>query len=97
MKVEAYLWTFLVVLVNATANFEAALELSLRHPGRPLLMQDDGDGEAGDGGAGLVGEGEVHDSAPLPYLDLKFTLSSSKLLYVMFRVLVLLVLFSGSK
>ena len=59
---------------------------------------EEGDGEARDGGAGLVGEGEVHDSAPLPYLDLKFTLSSSKLLYVMFRVLlVLLVLFSGSK
>ena len=23
-------------------------------------MEDDGDGEAGDGGAGLVGKGEIH-------------------------------------
>ena len=27
-------------------------------------MEDDGDGEAGDGGAGLVGEREVHDDQP---------------------------------
>ena len=27
-------------------------------------MEDDGDGEARDGGAGLVGEREVHDEQP---------------------------------
>lgn len=55
-----YLRTFPVILIYPTSNFETTFELCLGHARGALLVEDDGDGEAGDGGAWLVGERKVH-------------------------------------
>ena len=52
----SHLRTESVVLVDPATNLKAALEVGLRHPRGALLVEDDRDGEAGDGGARLVSE-----------------------------------------
>ena len=51
-----HLGTEPVVLINPATDLKSALEVGLRHPGGSFLVEDDGDGEAGDGRAGLVSE-----------------------------------------
>ena len=55
-----HLGTLPVVLVDPATDLKTALEVDLRHPGGAFLVEDDGDGETGDGCAGLVGECQVH-------------------------------------
>ena len=51
-----YLGTKPVILVNPATDLKPALEVGLCHPWGSLLVEDDGDGEAGYGRAGLVSE-----------------------------------------
>ena len=52
----SHLRTESVILVDPATNLKAALEVGLRHPWGALLVEDDRDGEAGNGGARLVSE-----------------------------------------
>ena len=55
-----YLGTKPIILVNPATDLKPALEVGLGHPWGSLLVEDDGDGEAGDRSARLVGKCEVH-------------------------------------
>ena len=55
-----YLGTKPVILVNPATDLKPALEVGLGHPWGSLLVEDDGDGEAGYGRPGLVSECQVH-------------------------------------